>query len=71
MTNKTYISYLNVFNDIKILLAINKIKIDWKNILIISDLENSLVKAIGEVYPNTKYIGSLFSFCACIMGICK
>ena len=53
MTNKTYISYLNVFNDIKILLAINKIKIEWENILFISDFENSLFKTIVKVFPNT------------------
>ena len=68
---KIYISYLNVLNDIKSLLSINKIKIQFENLLIMSDFEKSLVKAIANDFLITNYIGFYYHFASVLWAFEK
>ena len=62
MANKSYISYINIFNDLKLQLFLNQIKVDWGNIYFIYDFEKGLVKAIEEYFSNSKSIDCYYHY---------
>ena len=52
MPNKSYSSYMYIFNDLKLILFLNKITVDWKKIVIVTDFEKGLIKAIEISFLN-------------------
>ena len=60
ITHKSYYSYMHIFNEIKFMLYLKKINIDWKEKVFITDFEKGLAKAISEQFPNSKYYGCKF-----------
>ena len=60
MTNKSYFSYHIVFSIIKEIMENHKLKFIKDNIMIMSDFELSLRKAINEIFPNFKLKGCYF-----------
>ena len=63
MTNKSYISYINIINDLKLQLFLNQIKVDCTNIYFIHDFDKGLVKAIEEYFSNSKSIVCCYHYC--------
>ena len=62
MTNKSYFSYHMVFSIIKEIMENHKLKFIKGNIMIMSDFELSLRKAIIEMFPNFKLKGCYFHY---------
>ena len=62
MKFKKEICYVNVFENFKILLYENNIKIDFDKIKIMTDFEISLRKAVRYSFPNSPLIGCYFHY---------
>lgn len=62
MTNKSYFSYYMAFSIIKEIMENHKLKFIKDNIMIMSDFELSLHKAIIEMFPNFKLKGCYFHY---------
>ena len=62
MTNKSYFSYYMAFSIIKEIMENHKLKFIKDNIMIMSDFELSLRKAIIEMFPNFKLKGCYFHY---------
>ena len=71
MSNKSYSSLMYIFNDLNLILFLNQITIDWKNIVIVTDFEKGLIKAIEDSFPQSKYIGYYYHYCKCLWVYAK
>lgn len=62
MTNKSYLSYIKIFKDIK--LIIDNYNINWvySGIKFMCDFQKSLLKAIKQEFNNSKINGGFFHY---------
>ena len=63
ISNKSYYSYIHIFNDIKLNIFLKGLKINQENIYFIYDFDKGLVKAIAEYFPKSKSIGCFYHYC--------
>ena len=71
MSNKSYYSYINIFNDIKLNLHLYNIRLDDSKLYFIHDFEKGLIKAIDDYFPNAKNIGCYYHYCKSLWAYAK
>ena len=67
MRYKTEISYLNLFENLKLLLHQYNINIDSSNLYMMTDFENPLRKALKKSFPNSNILGCFFHYLKAIV----
>ena len=71
MSNKSYLSYKNIFQDLKLLIEQNNIIWDYKDIKFTSDFERSLLYSIKEEFSSSKIQNCFFHFVKALWQKCK
>ena len=57
MKSKSENSYINLFENLKLIIKENNIDIDYSNLLIMSDFEVALRNAIKNCFPDSVIVG--------------
>lgn len=77
MLHKFEVSYINIFENLKIICIENNININFENITFMSDFEYGLRKALKISFPNSSILGCYYHYVKNIfkkfkeLGLCK
>lgn len=68
MKSKSENSYINLFENLKLIIKENNIDIDFSNLYIMSDFEVSLSNAIKNCFQDSVIVGCFFHYVKAIVN---